>query len=952
MQPALAETGEPGEIAIGDHAEALGQLLAADLAEVRRFSPSRQTVLVSVRFRRVPDRELRAELAALGVALAYETAPNLWLADATPEGAVAALRLTAVQGVGPESIKDKASREVFAEFAGHNNLPGAEEGAYRRTAMADGRLPYFTLFEEDTDFADLAALQAAIRVGADQAYYELKRSDGFVREQPGEFLSAFAEAMLLPSETFTAGFEATKSAIVLADPVTDLPILLRFPKTRWVEFPPGAIEIQNENSRKLSSVDAAKATGLSGEGVAVGVWEADEDPHTRAVADSYVLTGHMDFLAAPLTPDAPAGGPAYSNHATHVAGTIAGTGASVSAAAGMAPKARIISYNATNDFGECKGAAGGPCKPHERFRLVIDENGEIALAVRGHMLTLSNHSYAYDHGYWVDDDGDWALDPAVEFDGFGRYTGQSKALDSIARGFGNTMVFAAGNDRRDGKNQEERDCAFAGGVDRDCLGEYAVAKNVVTVGALAYDTLNPAGVHLACYSNVGPTNDGRIKPDFVAHGGDYGGYPCAVTGRLQVRSPVATGPGAVGWLAGTSMAAPAVTGVLALLQEQASKSGVAVFDAAAAKAVLAQTADDVVSASSSGPEIVLAAPRPEEYAHQGPDYMTGWGVPNAERAIVLLDCAQLSGAASCAGGTGLYQGEVSEDRPTAEIGFEVTPPTGPAQPFKVTLAWIDYPGDPAFDETQTASPRPQLINDLDLRLIDPNGVEHMPWLLDPEDPGRAAARGDDKLNTIEQVFIASELAAPGKWTARVAYENTGSAESRRDSQPFALAGLFRNIDVKDPNAPRPGRPVSPPPAETPFTDSRMPETCPWPKDVRKGDLTPRRNRRFTEFGFAEAWMDAMKREAFDFDKAVVRFDYVQGAAGAPLVSQAFCHYRTRSRDADDNKPLILTLRSREVVNIADTAVSLKFTTEPSFRRKDDPALYAFVCTEAPDRCAF
>jgi PKD repeat protein len=113
------------------------------------------------------------------------------------------------------------------------------------------------------------------------------------------------------------------------------------------------------------------------------------------------------------------------------------------------------------------------------------------------------------------------------------------------------------------------------------------AKNVITVGALSY-TINSISDGIdnspndnalgdrAFYSSQGPTNqDGRLKPDIVAPGGDSGQMPPFIDYNFGVVSTNAFFDGS--WLgsepwddinytrmAGTSMAAPHVTGTAAL----------------------------------------------------------------------------------------------------------------------------------------------------------------------------------------------------------------------------------------------------------------------------------------------------------------------------------------------------------------------------------------------------
>ena len=53
---------------------------------------------------------------------------------------------------------------------------------------------------------------------------------------------------------------------------------------------------------------------------------------------------------------------------------------------------------------------------------------------------------------------------------------------------------------------------------------------------------------------------------------------------------------------------------------------------------------------------------------------------------------------------------------------------------------------------------PVLINDLDLRIVDPGGVTNYPFVLDPGSPAAAAGYGDNRLDNVEQVLIDTPLA--------------------------------------------------------------------------------------------------------------------------------------------------------------------------------------------------
>src|SRR5439155_25143045 len=80
---------------------------------------------------------------------------------------------------------------------------------------------------------------------------------------------------------------------------------------------------------------------------------------------------------------------------------------------------------------------------------------------------------------------------------------------------------------------------------------------------------------------------------------------------------------------------------------------------------------------------------------------------------------------------------------------------GPAdQELKVTLAWDDKEGTPSV---ATA-----LVNDMDVHVFSPSGVEYFPWTLDPLSPSSAAVRTThDHVNNLEQVRV--DLPEPGGW---------------------------------------------------------------------------------------------------------------------------------------------------------------------------------------------
>jgi len=86
----------------------------------------------------------------------------------------------------------------------------------------------------------------------------------------------------------------------------------------------------------------------------------------------------------------------------------------------------------------------------------------------------------------------------------------------------------------------------------------------------------------------------------------------------------------------------------------------------------------------------------------------------------------------------------------------ISVPNNQAQ-VKVTLIWTDPPGNPAASKA--------LINNLDLRLIDSNDNEYLPWSLESSDNFRTAVRADNNQDNVEQITI--DNPPPGEYTIRI-----------------------------------------------------------------------------------------------------------------------------------------------------------------------------------------
>lgn len=423
-----------------------------------------------------------------------------------------------------------------------------------------------------------------------------------------------------------------------------------------------------------------------------------------------VRTTHLEFNntgSARVVQMDGAGG--FNDHATHVAGTIAAGGVDGDAK-GMIYKGELKTYDWNNFLNELNQAAASG-------------------------MEISNHSWGYSTGWhWTGSTWVWngnANVSPVEDYLFGFYSSSSRQLDVVAYNAPyHLIVVATGNDRGEGPHDAgtgglpEKD----GGEDGfDCVDHFGIAKNTLAVGNIReiMNYQDPSQVIVNNSSSWGPADDGRIKPDLVAKG-------------TNVYSPTAANNASYASLTGTSMASPNAAGTLAQLQKlYQDLNGGQPMRAATLKGLAIHTTDE------AGP-------------HPGPDYMFGWGVLNAERAAeVILD----------------NEGQVAIDELVLNNGatYEREVEVAGGNPMWVTLSWTDQPG---IVQSPSLNPRdPHLRNDLDLRIIGPDGTTYYPWKLDYNEP-EAPATNDAKnyVDNVELVYI--PMAEAGTYTILVDHEGT------------------------------------------------------------------------------------------------------------------------------------------------------------------------------------
>ncbi len=463
------------------------------------------------------------------------------------------------------------------------------------------------------------------------------------------------------------------NGLVVELPFDRVPGLADEDTVQWIEPPLPRMGELNNSNRIITEVDIVQAPpyGLDGSGVTVLVYDG-----------GVALASHPDFGGRLTVRDFSG----LSDHSTHVAGTIGGSGAgSGGTYRGMAPAVRIESYGYQYD----STGIFLYTNPGD-----IEEDYDEAVTTYG--AAISNNSIGTNtcwNGFPCAITGDYGVTSAV--------------IDSIVAGsLGEPfrVVWANGN---------ERSCTGCPGEHQNGYHSTAppgCAKNHLTVGAL-----NSNNDSQTDFTSWGPCDDGRLKPDVSAPGcqsnADGGVTSCSSYGGYTVKC-------------GTSMAAPTVTGISALLMQEYRGlfPGEADFTNATLRAMLAHTAVDRGNA--------------------GPDYSYGYGSVRAQAAIDFLRSENFLENA-------VNQGEV----------YALFVLVGPGDDeLKVTLAWDDTPGTPNVD--------PALVNDLDLVVYDPSSVRHYPWTLNPANPSASAVQNRvDRINNIEQVFVDSP--APGAWRVEV-----------------------------------------------------------------------------------------------------------------------------------------------------------------------------------------
>jgi hypothetical protein len=622
----------------------------------------------------------------------------------------------------------------------------------------------------ERDRADLAARGIVIRHGLPGGRYLVRAAGEAAFDDPRIKSIATPTARMKISQSALRDdvyvffhrdvpFPEARDAILKAGARIEQPFATRFSPLRRVRvrISPGSLDklaadervlaitgLQNLEAEEHNVVSAALSHvtevqeapfGLSGRDVVVSVTELSRADRS-----------HPEFgsrLALNAVPEEEG----YARHPTHVSGTIGASGVRPEAK-GMAPAVRILQL--------CSHCGFDNAMWLELVDSELQKAGVVA----------DNNSWGFILGWRTQDDM-----PVFLFrdDIYGAYDLVLAApLDEISINRDVLFVYSAGNDADDLPSKfgtpgwewsqhlhanesgeaisGEVFCYSINGSGTDCpaapcnagcelarhhstppypfdtMSVTASAKNVVAVGALTDDG------SIASFSSRGPAKDGRVKPDLVARGvGVLSSTPDNTYERFS----------------GTSMSAPVVTGISALLAEQWRKT----FRGANPKPE--QLKALLIFGST-------------DLGNPGPDYTYGFGLVNARNSVdaIIADRGE---------GRRLRTLNVAQQR-THELTVTLTEP----QKLRMVLNWADpaiayFPSDPAIAAKA-------LVNDLDLSVVDPNGNVIHPFVLDKSNPGANATTGVNTVDNVELVEIAN--AGVGTYRVRVSGSNVTEGPQR------------------------------------------------------------------------------------------------------------------------------------------------------------------------------
>ncbi len=469
----------------------------------------------------------------------------------------------------------------------------------------------------------------------------------------------------------------------------------------------------NRESGALIKADQLYSGGsigvnITGTGMVAGVWDPGTVRETHELLVGQVANQPGQTMA-------------IDNHMTHVSGTMVGKDlASHPSARGIAFGATALNYDSANDLAEMA-----------------------PFAAKGYLI--SNHSYGL------------ANDSTTPVWQFGAYDEEARNWDTVLKNAPHYLPFVAGGNEQQSNGNMTK-------VGYDLITGASAAKNAMTVGAVNADK------SMSDYSNWGPTDDGRIKPEIVARG--TGIDSAQAFDKATPKAPCDncySGSGSDS--SGTSYAAPAAAAAGLLLQQYYKTLNPNYMLSSTLKALMLGTAEDL--------------------GNPGPDHKFGWGLLNVEAASNAIKHNGAVGSIGASRGAAIVERTTNPAADsTSEESFTVYAKGG--VPLVVNMAWIDDEGveQKATDGIDPTVSRLAYEFDMVVRGGSPSADVH-PWKI-PSLANRTAnaTQGtgwfDGNGDVFKQVIIGTPV-ADGQYTI-VIRKKTGSPAAARTIS-FVITGL-------------------------------------------------------------------------------------------------------------------------------------------------------------------
>lgn len=415
-----------------------------------------------------------------------------------------------------------------------------------------------------------------------------------------------------------------------------------------------------------------------------------------AIADTGLDQDHPDLtgrVAAVYTQYGLDASPADSNtgHGTHIAISTLGGGNSNSSATGIAPNADLVMYALEHDPTGVFGRIGSI---YDLLRDAEQMTARVAINAWG-----ANGNY-------------------------GQYTADSRSVDILVHDKPDMIpLFSVGDRGAQGASQ---------------VTAPGTAKNVLAIGASG--TGSTLG-SVAAFSSMGPSLDGRVKPDLVAPGVDV----CSGRAEEAKTSPGLScssethgnGDEMYTSLSGTSQATAVAGGVAALTREFIREQvGINAPSGSLVKAAMINGARDLGASD---------IPNAEE----------GWGQVDINRTVLpVWDSSSPETTALTT---------FMDDNTPLDAGFGLLYAfdMDASHGIDITLVWSDEAGSANAPQGES-----RLVNNLDLVLVDPSGNE---WFGNNFANGfTTSSQTADSINNVERIKVApGTLTQTGQWLVKV-----------------------------------------------------------------------------------------------------------------------------------------------------------------------------------------